>query len=92
MTGREETMSYLILVQYSRNRANNAGGAWTKHLPHPVLLHSGGQVIHGEVSLWYLKFTLYGTEIKTNIIQEGGDICIPRADPCHFAEKNNKIL
>ena len=51
MIGSEETVSYLTLVQYIRNWANNTGGTRTKHLPHAVLLHGCGQVVHGEVPL-----------------------------------------
>lgn len=60
MTEGEEIVSYLTLVQYIRNRANNAGCTRAKHLPHSVPLQGFCQIIHGEVPLWHLKFTLFG--------------------------------
>eukprot|EP00069_Balaena_mysticetus_P003131 bmy_04177T0 len=65
----EETVSYLTLVQYIRNRANNTGGTRTKHLPHAVLLHGCGQVVHGEDRKWKKKSDAF--KIKMEITALG---------------------
>lgn len=71
LTGSAEALSYLALVHNIRNGAHNAGRPGAKHLPHSVPLHGCCQVIHGEVPLRHLKFTLFGRLKSRDVYLQG---------------------